>query len=319
MASPQSTFSELAVLTLHHRNKELADNISANNALWSYLRKRDRIDETSGGTSILEELDFAENGTYQRYSGWDKLNIQASEVFTTAEFQWMQAAMHVVASGRELNINSGKEQMIPLVKAKTTNAKRTAANNMSVDLYSNGALANQMGGLAHIVQSDGGGTVGGIVSTTWTFWKNQFLEFTGTPSSTTIKSQMDLLWLKLVRGSDKPNLIIMSHDFFSYYWASQQELQRYTSADTADAGFQTLKYAGVDTIFDSNVNYTTTAKRLYMLNTDFLKMRVHPNANWTVKERKESLDQDGVVIPLLWMGNLTCSNRALQGVLVDLS
>ena len=30
-----------------------------------------------------------------------------------------------------------------------------------------------------------------------------------------------------------------------------------------------------------------------------------------------SVNQDAVVIPLLWMGNLVCSNRSLQGILID--
>jgi hypothetical protein len=38
---------------------------------------------------------------------------------------------------------------------------RTAANNMSIDLFSSGALTNQMGGLGAIITSDGTGTVGG--------------------------------------------------------------------------------------------------------------------------------------------------------------
>jgi hypothetical protein len=29
------------------------------------------------------------------------------------------------------------------------------------------------------------------------------------------------------------------------------------------------------------------------------------------------VNQDAVVIPMLWMGNLVCSNRSLQGLLLD--
>ena len=58
-------------------------------------------------------------------------------------------------------MNSGKEQIINLAEARVKNAMRTAANYMSIDLYSDGALANQMGGLALLIQSNGQGTVGG--------------------------------------------------------------------------------------------------------------------------------------------------------------
>jgi hypothetical protein len=32
-------------------------------------------------------------------------------------------------------------------------------------------------------------------------------------------------------------------------------------------------------------------------------------------EEMRPVNQDGAVIPILWMGNLTCSNRAMQGVI----
>ena len=70
-------------------------------------------------------------------------------------------------------------------------------------------------------------------------------------------------------------------------------------------------------IFDSNSNFSTSAERMYYLNTDYLEMVVHSEANWTRFDEKMSVNQDAVVIPLLWMGQLVCSNRSLQGILID--
>jgi hypothetical protein len=44
---------------------------------------------------------------------------------------------------------------------------------------------------------------------------------------------------------------------------------------------------------------------------------VHRDADWSQMDDKMSVNQDAVVIPLLWMGNLVCSNRSLQGVFID--
>ena len=214
-------------------------------------------------------------------------------------------------------MNSGDNAIFNLSKARLKNAVRTAANYMSIDVYSDGALTNQMGGLASIIQTNGQGTVGGINSTTWTFWRNQFYECPTAPSSATIKTHMNTLYLRQVRGTDKPDLIVSSHDFFSFYWASLQDLQRYTSSDEATAGFRALKYVDADVIFDSNSNFSTTAEKMYFLNTDYLGMVVHRDANWSQLDDKMSVNQDAVVIPMLWMGNLVCSNRALQGILID--
>ena len=45
-------------------------------------------------------------------------------------------------------------------------------NNMSSDIYSDGTSANQINGLQALVSDAGTGTVGGINSTTYTFWKS---------------------------------------------------------------------------------------------------------------------------------------------------
>lgn len=320
MASPNSTFTELVTTTLRNHPNEVSDNVSGNNALYSRLKSKGKIKKLSGGTKIVRPLDYAENSTYQRFSGYDTLNISASDVLSAAEFDWVEAVVHVVASGRELLINSGDEQIIDLAMARTKNAMRTAANNMSVDLYSDGALTNQMGGLASIIQNAGAGTVGGIDSATYTFWKNKFREYAGTntEASTTIAAEMMGLWMTLVRGADKPNLIVSSQDFFSLYWQSLTNLQRYTSdGNSANAGFTSLKFNDCDVIFDSNSNFGTTAEKMYFLNTEYLELCQHSKASWEVEEEKISLNQKAVVIPMYWMGNLTCSNRSLQGVLID--
>lgn len=209
--------------------------------------------------------------------------------------------------------------MIDLVEARVKNVMRTAANNMSIDIYSDGALPNQIGGLSHIIQNNGQGTVGGINSAIFTFWRNKFREMAGLDAFTkaTIKGDMNALWLDLNRGADKPDLLISSHDFFAVYWESLQDLQRFMDAKTAEAGFQTLKYTGSDVIFDSNSNFATTAQKMYFLNTEYLELVQHRDAKWTQLDDKVSINQDAVLIPVIWQGQMCCSNRSLQGVLID--
>lgn len=317
MASPNSTFTEMVTTTLRNHTSEIADNVSANNALYSRLKKKGQITTKSGGYEIVLPLDYAENATYQRYSGYDTLNIAASDVLSAAKYDWVQAAVHVAASGKELRQNSGKEALIDLVKARTKNAKRTAANNMSIDIYSTGALANQMGGLGHIVTSDGTGTVGGINSSTFSFWQNNFFECTATPTAANIKGFMQNMYLELVRGADRPDLIVASHDMYQFFWDSLTDLQRFAGSDEAVSGFNSLKFVDADVVFDSNSNFGTTAKVMYFLNTDYLEVVEHKEARWSTLDEKTSVNQDAAVVPMIWMGNMCCSNRSLQGKLID--
>ncbi|MER8745876.1 phage major capsid protein [Mesorhizobium sp. M1004] len=325
MPGPSTTFTEMVSTTLRNSATEVADNVSKNNAFLNRLKKKNKIRNLDGGTEIQVQLEYAENSTYQRYAGLDTLNTNGSDVVTSAKFDWAQVALHVVSSGKELRQNSGKFAMINLVKTKKGNALKTAANNFSVDLYSDGSLSNQIGGLANILQTNGQGTVGGIDSATWTFWRNKFLEATGTNLAATpsaanaisFKADMNRLWLSLTRGVDKPDLITFSHDFYSLYEIGEQQLQRYMDADMAQSGFIGLKYKTADVIFDDNTNFTTTAEKGYFINSDYLYVDQHKEAQWTQDDEKKPVNQDAVVIPFYWMGNLVCSNRSLQGVLFD--
>ena len=318
MTSPNSTFTDMVSTTLRAHRRTLADNVSEHNGLLTRLKQKGNI-KMDGGYEIVEPLDYAENGTFQRYSGYDPLNVNPSDVISAAKYDWAQAAIHVTASGRELRMNNGKQRMINLVKARIKNAFRTAANNISIDLFGSGALSNQLGGLGLVIQDDGNGTVGGINSSNYAFWNNQFEEMSGTDtwSSSTILGEFNDLWLKTTRGKDKTDLIVASHDVFSAYEASQQQYQRYADPDMAKAGFESYKYKSADVIFDDNSNFSTTAESAYFLNTDYLFFVEHSDAAWTQGEERQPVNQDAVVIPLYEMCQLVCSNRALQGKLID--
>lgn len=321
MASPSTVFTEMVSTTMRNVAKDAADNISANNALLGRLKKKNKFITLDGGYEIQIPLEYAENSTYQRFAGFDTLNTNASDVITSAKFDWAQIALHVVASGRELRMNSGRSQMINLAKAKKANALKTAANNFSIDLYSDGALTNQVGGLANIIQTNGQGTVGGINSATYTFWRNKYREITGTNAytATNLKQEFNALWLQLVRGIDKPDILVLSHDLYSVYEAGEQQLQRYMDAELANSGFVGLKYKTADVIFDDNTNFTTTAEKGYFLNSDYLYVAQHKDAQWTQDDEKKPVNQDAVVLPFYWMGNFCCSVRSLQGVIIDAS
>lgn len=315
----------MVTTTLRHTGNKVTDNVSEHNALLNILKRRGHIKTIDGGYEIQEPLEYAENGTYQRYSGYEQLNTQASDVLTSAKYEWQQVALHVTASGKELRMNNGKNAMKNLVKARKKNAMNTAKNQFSVDIYSDGTETNQIGGLANIIQTNGQGTVGGINSATYTFWRNQFREMTGTnlasaPSAANAASMladMNSLWLSTTRGSDKVDLINMTHDLYALYELGQQQLQRYSDGDLAKQGFASLKYKSADVVFDDNTNFATTDEKAYFLNCDYLYLVQHKEAQWTTDEDKKPVNQDAVVIPMYWMGNMCCTNRDLQGVLFD--
>src|SRR3954466_8061160 len=99
MPSPNAVFTELVTTTFRNHRSDLVDNVSRNNALLAYLKRKKKMRTESGGITIAVPLEYAQNSTYQRYSGFDVLNVAQSDVLSAAEYQWRQIAINVVASG----------------------------------------------------------------------------------------------------------------------------------------------------------------------------------------------------------------------------
>ena len=323
MASPN--LSEIVTTTIRNRSKQLQDNVSNNNAVLKFLQTRGNMRTFSGGTTILQELEYAENATYKRYSGFEVLNISPSDVLTAGEFNIKQAAVAVTISGLEMLQNSGPEKMIDLLESRIRNAEHTFANNMSTDVYSDGTASSgkQIGGLQSLVADDPTtGTVGGINRATFTFWRNQLWDFsveTVTASATTIQQAMNTLYLRTSRGPDRPDLIVFDNVFFDFYLSSLQAIQRITSDSDASAGFVSLKFWGnnADVIFDGGIGGAAPASHGYFLNTNFIHFRPHTDRNMVpLDPDRFAVNQDAMVKLIAFAGNMTLSNASLQGVMI---
>lgn len=323
MASPN--LSEIVTTTIQSRSKTLADNVTQNNALLRRLNKRGNVKTFSGGNVILQEMQYAENSTYQRYSGYDTLNTAASDVITAAQYDIKQAATAVVISGLEEIQNSGPERMIDLIEARVSNAEATMQNNINADCYSTGTAdgSKQIGGLQYLVaDSPGTGAVGGIDPATWSFWQNISFDATtdgGAPAtSANMQSYMNRVWLQVVRGTDKPDLIIADNNYYRLYWESLQAIQRITSDDNAMAGFTSLKYMDADVVFDGGYGGDAPTNHMYFLDTRYIFFRPYAGRNFvSLGGERMSINQDATVRLIGWAGNMTMSNRRLQGLLKD--
>ena len=324
MASPN--LSELVTTTLRNRSGVLADNVTDNNALLGRLRKRGNVKTVSGGRNIVQELEYAENGTFKRYSGYEQLNISPSDVFTAAEFDWKQAAVAVSASGLETDIqNTGDEAIIDLLESRIKNAERTMVNNIASDVYSDGTAdgGKQIGGLQLLIADDPTtGTVGGINRATYSFWQNAVYDATsdggGAATASNIQSYMNALYVQLVRGNDAPDLIVADNNYYNLYLESLQAIQRVTSPDMAEAGFNSLKYMNADVVLDGGQGGNCPADHMYFLNTNYIHFRPSSKRNFVpLGDERHSTNQDAMVKLIGFAGNMTVSNASLQGVLKD--
>lgn len=325
LINPSTTMTEIVTTTLRNRTGKLADDVTKNNALLNRLQKRGKVKPVSGGRTIVQELEYAENGTFKRYSGYESLNISPSDVFTGAEYNYAQAAVAVSISGLEMLQNNGDAAIIDLLGSRISNAERTLKNNIALDCYSDGTAdgGRQIGGLQLLVSTTPStGTVGGIDASTTvgSFWRNvAFSAVTNGGAATTagnIQTYMNRLYVQLVRGADSPDLIIADNNYWRLYLESLQAIQRIQSDENAQAGFQSLKYMGADVVLDGGYGGGAPSNRMYFLNTNYLYFRPHAERNFVpIGDDRFAVNQDAMVKLIGFAGNMTTSNRFLQGVL----
>ncbi|MGN0913024.1 MAG: phage major capsid protein [Alphaproteobacteria bacterium] len=319
---PNQNYNDIFTTTLENRTGKLADNVSDNNALLHRLRAKNKIRPVSGGSKIVEELEYGE-GDMVWYGGYDAINYTPKQLFTAAEYSLKLCAVPVAISGEDMLKNSGPEQMIDLFEKRIENAKKTMLNQMSVAVYGDGTEGNgkSIGGLKLLVaDSPTTGTVGGINRATAgnEFWRNKSTTASEALTKDTIRPAMDKMYLSLTRGTDKPDLIVADDTMYTLFEETLTPLQRFSDAKMADAGFQTLKFKGVDVVCDGGANGRCPKGKMYFLNTNYIYLRPHKDRNMKIiGGERMAINQDALYKIIGWAGNMTMSNAELQGVLSD--
>lgn len=325
LQNPSSTLTEIVTTTLRNRTGKLADNVTKNNALLMRMKKKGKVKTVSGGRTIVQELEYAENGTYKRYSGYESLNISPSDVFTGAEYNYAQAAVAVSISGLEMLQNSGEEAIIDLLESRIQNAEKTLVNNIALDCYSDGTAdgGRQIGGLQLLISTTPTtGVVGGLdaSSAIGAFWRNiAFSSATNggaAASAANIQSYMNRIYVQLVRGTDVPDIIVADNNYYRLYLESLQSIQRIASDEMAKAGFDSLKYMQADVVLDGGYGGGAPTNTMYFINSDYLYFRPHVDRSFApLGDDRFAVNQDAMVKLIGFAGNMTVSNRRLQGVL----
>src|SRR5215471_13559648 len=323
MAFANANISDIVATTIENRAKVVRDNVTKNNLFLAKLKASGNVRTISGGSVILEELSFAENGNTGWYSGYDLLPVAAQDVISAAQFSLKQAACPVVISGLDELKNSGKEQMIDLMEGRIKVAESSMQNLLAAGVYSDGTGAGgkQITGLdAAVPVNPATGTYGGIDRGTWAFWRSKSTTAGAALTSSTIQAAMNTMWASLVRGADRPDLIVVDNFMWGLYVASLQAQQRFTEANSASLGFPTIKFMGdCDVALDGGIGGFATTKTAYFINTKYFYFRPHADRNMVPLDpsKRYAVNQDSSVQILAWAGECTCSGAQFQGRLIS--
>jgi hypothetical protein len=113
------------------------------------------------------------------------------------------------------------------------------------------------------------------------------------------------------RNLTKPSIIITTQTLFEKYISLVQPSLRLVNTKMADLGFQNVEYMGIPIVFDE----ACPTGWMLFLNDKYLRLRVHPDADFKVTEKKEPANQLVFTQQVYWLGNLTLNNSRFQGAL----
>ena len=311
--------TELYSTTRANRDMPLADNVTNHNALLAFLEDKGHVKNANGGRDLTEPLLYGEYSNAKWYDGYETFTVDTSEeAVTAAVYDWKQLGGFAFISGREEHENVGKHAAVDLVTAKDEALIATLRNKAAIALYNDGVTdPKAWGGLQYLIADDPTAVleVAGIDQNAETWWRNQTSGDTGFNDAAAwaagIQSAMNDMYLATIRGQDVVDLILADLVTYKGYWESLQANQRLIKVEKGEAGFHALEFMNAPVIYDS----AAPSMHMYFVNTDFLRMRKAPRRWFSDEEAQKIQSADYTLFPNWTMANLTCNNRARQGVI----
>jgi hypothetical protein len=335
-------------------SKSLKDNIGASNAFLYDMLKSDLYESADGGTYITEQLMYALS-PMDSYNGYDELSTATTDGITQAQFDWRQMAspisynMKEVAmnqhkiidlvdariSQAELGIQEGWAQAFwwgNAVNGGNLYSPKVSAANQSLSVDPVGLLVCPTPTISL--------QVGGLDQSLNTWWQNKIFTSAATTYSGFIYEIEQMYNTTSLGTGGPPSHILMDqvtyqnwiHAYFSIYKAQADALDM--EYPFVGKRFLNAKVIMDDKVpdFYSNVAPTqsggvvTTTSLTYgsavYLNQKFFKVRYWPQRDFELlrdengKAFVKPINGDSRIGHIGWMGNLTCSNRRKQGMIV---
>ena len=331
--SKTTQYDDLASTTLEKLRTNVTDAIFEESPFWRWMMEGDRMGTTSGGTEIQTRVMYAKNKTVAPYAHYDRLSTAPTESITAARYGWRQYAGNVTISGREEAINSGPEQLIPLLGYQVDLLTMSFKDQLAEDLLAPSAdkdLSRQIMGLEELVEPAAGGSqsaLGGIDRAANPWWRNQHqtLDYAAAVSGGDTKplyTALTTLRNDCQRQKFKADdyMCLGTQRFIERFERENRDDVRYTAdRNGIDLGWENFRFKGIRMAYDERVYENANGEddhRVFMLNRNFLKLEVHKNRNFAMTKFKEPVDQDAKVAHMLFMGQLVSSNNRHNGVLV---
>jgi hypothetical protein len=308
-------------LDKYYKSGLMHDAIFTSNPTFDFLKSAGRIKYIDGGMQLAINLMYGKNSTVGPYSRYEELNIDPQDGITQAFFPWVQYAGAITIDGLSEFQNSGKAALVNLLGEKMEQLTMSFSEEMNEDLFDSTVTGDasqvsskQLMSINALIDNDN--TVGQIDSSSREWWQSS-INASGADITTNqgLKEAMGTKYNDVSIGSGgKATLLLTTQEIFEKYENSMQEQIRYTSTETATAGFEKLRYKAATMMWDSDC----TTGSMYFINPKFLKLMVARGRDFRPGGFQRGIKQDARTANYLWYGQLVSSNRRKLGAITGI-
>jgi hypothetical protein len=303
--------AQLNAITQTYISPKIADNIFTGYPVLEKLTKNLNVPQ-DGGSTIYQPIMHAKQTAVGKYSGFDTLMTDATEVATNVNFDWAHYYSNMSVSKTDKLLNSGKSQVISLLATQADSAIGSLRDTMTTDLYATSAVTGGIQGLPLLCHTTT--DFGGICSTDLAGWA------ASVDSSTTVLSIGSLInkFADCTYGSDVPVLIISNQSCFAKYF----QLLEVRPEFKVQSKNGNLMFNGAEWIVDRNSNGTgrgTADSYVYLLNTKYIQFYLHPKNNFVTGEWQQPINQEALVSRITVSCQLGASQRRVHGLFTTIN
>lgn len=293
--------------------------------LTHFLMKSGNVKTQVGGKSLIQRLIYGKNTNTKFVSKGEQIVIEKQEIATQATYHWKHGASHMKRYWQDDQMNAGSAQIADMVEEDIMVAKAGIVDTLErifLSATQNPLEPNSLNTIISKTPNSDTDLVGGLCGKTYPMWQNRVKASDGLAAVVLLKETANLLntcsrgGAGDAAGNDKPNLILTSQFVYELY---QQEIISMLKLAPTDETipFPNVSYKGTSIMWSPSCDEDEKTARF--LNTKYLKMVIDPTYHLKLGawEKIPNTVNDRVAfIPLVM--NLTCSNRAKQGVLTGI-
>tara|TARA_Y100000034_G_C6881253_1_gene403857 strand:- start:1077 stop:2051 length:975 start_codon:yes stop_codon:yes gene_type:complete len=320
MAAVQSTtedWDNAWTLTMRVKRKRITDNISDRTNTLAYLR-RSAVEFETGGKEIEEDIEHA-LGSAEWFGGHQSMNTNEYDFLTAAFFPWRYIAAPITISFDKEMESRAASGAIKLLEAKSRNAMKTIMDAVNSAIYGAQSGKSMLGLQDLVADAPTSGTVGGINRATHAFWRNQ--ETSSTIDLDNLSGQfydgvtnMQTQWNAASDGNESPDVAFTTLANYGDYQniLSSTGYSRFEAKDKTKGIFNGApSFNGVPVLYDRDCS----TDHLYFLNTEFIKLKVQTDVNFSKTPFRTPHDQFTKVAFIVFSCQLVINNPRRQSVM----